>query len=105
MAGRTIRIIESRVYTATVCLGSAKSNHVVAHGSNFPEYLILGIDIGQLISFLTLLNRALQLLKFQYFTDMFICIVGTQCSGVSSTKNYLQSLGFQEITFDSCMYV
>jgi dCMP deaminase len=33
---------------------------------------------------------------------MLICIVGTQCSGKSSVKKYLQGLGFQNIDYDNC---
>ncbi|CAE6407071.1 unnamed protein product [Rhizoctonia solani] len=32
---------------------------------------------------------------------MLICIVGTQCSGKTSVKKYLQTLGFQEIIYNS----
>ncbi|CAE6472423.1 unnamed protein product [Rhizoctonia solani] len=32
---------------------------------------------------------------------MLICIVGTQCSGKTSVKQYVQSLGFQEIVYDA----
>ncbi|CAE6444195.1 unnamed protein product [Rhizoctonia solani] len=31
---------------------------------------------------------------------MLICIVGTQCSGKTSVKQYLQDLGFQEIVYN-----
>ncbi|CAE6468018.1 unnamed protein product [Rhizoctonia solani] len=32
---------------------------------------------------------------------MLICIIGTQCSGKSTVKQYLQTLGFQEIIYTS----